>query len=88
MLKHLRPSTVERDIEDKPVEYATISSLHAYIVASQVEPTVWLWRRSPQRRFPAKAKKIKGAAGSIDVPLLGLSLRLADIHRDLLLPKS
>ncbi len=80
----LSPSSVERDLEDKPAEYATIPTLHAYIVASQTEPTVWLWLRSPRRRFPVKAKKITGPIGEIVIPSLGLTLRLADIYRDLL----
>jgi Uma2 family endonuclease len=80
----LSPSSVERDLEDKPAEYATIPSLHAYIAASQTEPAAWFWLRSPRGRFPAKAKKMMGPVGSIVIPSLGLSLALADIYRDLL----
>ena len=77
----LSKSSKQRYLSAKPVEYTSLDSLHAYIVASQDGPECWVWVRGADRRFPADASRIAGRDQVIAVPSLGITLELAEIYR-------
>jgi Uma2 family endonuclease len=80
----LSPSTQREDFERKPAEYMALPSLSAYLVLSQDEPRVWLWRRS-EAGWPDESTEIEGldAAVEIEVAATALSLPLAEIYAGL-----
>jgi Uma2 family endonuclease len=82
----LSPDSEKRDLVTKAGEYMAIASLEAYIVAEPEEATCYVWVRDALGRFPTQPVEIKGAAGVIDVPALGLSIALAAVYRHLLKP--
>lgn len=72
----LSPSSTFTDLEVKPAEYTSLSSLDTYIVASQDEPACLVWQRQPDGRFSAEPQEIEGRdkvltarCGSMDVQL-------------------
>jgi Uma2 family endonuclease len=77
----LSPSSEERDLETKPVEYLSIPTLQTYIVASQDEPVCLVWQRGADGTFPAEPVEIKGQAGIIRVARLSVEIALADVYR-------
>ena len=77
----LSKTSKQRDLSAKPVEYTSLDSLHAYIVASQDGPECWVWVRGADRQFPADAARIAGRDQIIAVPSLGITLVLAEIYR-------
>ena len=81
VLEVLSPSSEERDLSAKPSEYLALSTLLAYIVASQDEPMCYVWLRGPDGRFEEKPAEIKGRDQVIQVPALGIAISLADVYR-------
>ncbi len=47
----LSASSEERDLSAKPIEYMSLESLQAYIVASQDEPLCYVWLRGEDGAF-------------------------------------
>lgn len=85
ILEVLSPSSEERDLGSKPLEYLHLASLQAYIVASQEEPLCYVWQRSADGTFEEKPQTIKGRDAVIAVPRLGVAISLADIYHDIAL---
>ena len=83
LVEVLSPSSVHNDMKSKPAIYFQIPSLEAYIVASQDEPYLWVWQRSPDaaRAFPEKPDEIDDPAGVVALAHLGITLPLAEIYR-------
>lgn len=77
----LSPSSEERDLDIKPLEYLGIPTLQAYVVASQDELACLVWLRGPDGTFPAEPVEIKGHAGVIRVAQLSVEIALADVYR-------
>lgn len=77
----LSPSSEERDLDVKPLEYLCIPTLQAYIVASQDEPACLVWLRGADGTFPAEPVEIKGQPGVIRVAQLSVEIALADVYR-------
>jgi Uma2 family endonuclease len=77
----ISPSSIERDLGSKPAEYLALSSLQAYVVASQDEPMCYVWVRRPDGRFEERPAEIKGRDQVIQVPALGIAISLADVYR-------
>jgi Uma2 family endonuclease len=77
----LSPSTVREDFERKPAEYMALPSLSAYLVLSQDEPRVWLWRRS-DAGWPAEPAEIAGFDATVEIAVAGqtLTLPLGEIY--------
>jgi Uma2 family endonuclease len=77
----LSPSTQREDFERKPAEYMALPSLSAYLVLSQDEPRVWLWRRS-DAGWPAESVEIEGVDATVEITIAGraLSLPLAELY--------
>lgn len=78
----LSPSSGGRDMTIKLAEYTGLSSLEAYIVASQDEPFVWIWQRQGEgHAFAELPVEIAGRDETIDIAALGVSLPLGEIFR-------
>jgi Uma2 family endonuclease len=77
----LSPSTQREDFERKPTEYMALPSLSAYLVLSQDEPRVWLWRRT-DAGWPAESAEIEGWDAAVEVTIAGqvLALPLAELY--------
>jgi Uma2 family endonuclease len=76
----LSPSSLYIDMRDKAEEYTSLSSLAAYVVASQDEPRIWLWLRGEDGSFPKSPDMVFGPDGVLAVPKLGVALRLGEIY--------
>lgn len=75
----LSPSSVARDMDVKPIEYRSLPTVQAYIVASQDGAACLAWIRGADGTFPAQP--VEYAAGDvIAVPSLGVAIPLADIY--------
>ena len=70
----------KRDLGAKPMEYPSLTSLHAYIAASQDGPECWIWQRGPQGAFLVEPMRIVGHEEIIAVASLGVKLELAEIY--------
>ena len=81
LVEVLSPSSEERDLETKPEEYFGLSTLQAYIVASQDEVACLVWLRGPDGTFPAEPITVKGHAGVIRVPTLAVEIPLGEVYR-------
>jgi Uma2 family endonuclease len=81
LVEVLSPSTQHLDLNVKPPEYMSLSSLEAYIVASQEEACCWVWLRGADRGFPELPGEIAGLDRAIDIPALALSIPLEEIYR-------
>lgn len=79
----LSPSTSSNDLDVKPAEYLSLSSLDAYVIASQDEAAILVYERGKNRKFPAQPREISGTAAQLDIKGRGfaVSLRLADIYK-------
>ena len=82
----LSPSTSVADLDIKPAEYMSLATLGAYLVASQEEPALLIWRRGADGVFPAAAEELAGLDTSIDLRTSAgrIVLRLEDIYRGIL----
>lgn len=84
LVEVLSPSSAGRDLRLKVDEYLGLSTLEAYIVASQDEPIVWVWRRDVvSRAFAVEPVEIAGPERAITLEALDISLPLAQIYRGL-----
>jgi Uma2 family endonuclease len=77
----LSESSGERDLEIKPSEYLELTSLQAYIVASQDEPVCQMWLRGADGRFPAQPETIDGRDQVIHIPALSVAIPLEEVYR-------
>lgn len=77
----LSPSSEERDLSVKPLEYLSAPSLDTYIVASQDEILCYVWQRRANGTFTEAATEIRGPDKVIEIPALGVSIALAEIYR-------
>jgi Uma2 family endonuclease len=77
-------SSLQTDMREKADEYLTLPSLHAYVVASQDEPRVWVWLRGDDGKFPKEPTMIAGADQTLAVAALGLSISLGEVYAPLL----
>lgn len=75
----LSPSTAELDLSTKPAEYTSLSTLAAYIAASQDTPELTVRQRGADGVFPSTPATIRGRGARIEIAGLGISLSLADI---------
>lgn len=77
-----RSSTVT-DLEEKPVEYLALTSLEAYIVASQDEAACLVWARGADGKFPSEPVEFAGADAVLHLTCGGqnLTLSLGEVYR-------
>ncbi|MFZ1105327.1 MAG: Uma2 family endonuclease [Hyphomicrobiaceae bacterium] len=82
----LSPTTEEMDLNVKLSEYRGISSLQAYIAASQHEARCWIWLPGASGAIPEMPSEAAGLERSIDIPGLTLSIPLDEIYRGIVRP--
>lgn len=75
------PSSRLTDLAEKPEEYLSLETLHAYIVAEQDAPTWRVWQRGEDGAFPAEPTLL-GADDTVTIPALGVTLGIAAILAD------
>lgn len=78
----LSPSSLAIDFSEKAGEYTAILSLAHYLVLSQDEPRVWLWRRGDGGDF-GKPEMFVGGEETVPLPGLGVEMTLGDVYRRL-----
>ena len=76
----LSPSSLARDFGEKVGDYTALPSLRHYLVLSQDEPRVWLWKRGEDGAF-GSPEMIVGREESVPLEGLGLTLSLAELYR-------
>ncbi|MBB3997591.1 Uma2 family endonuclease [Aureimonas pseudogalii] len=76
----LSPSSLAIDFGEKAAEYTALPSLLHYLVLSQDEPRLWLWRRGEDGAF-GSPEMIAGRDESVTLDGLDLRLALADLYR-------
>jgi Uma2 family endonuclease len=81
LVEVLSPSSVVRDLKTKLREYTALSSLQAYIVASQDEPIVWIWQRNADGSFPSDPDECSGRSADLPIDHLGITIPLAELYR-------
>lgn len=79
----LSPSSTALDLTTKQREYTAIASLQTYLVCSQDEPRVWVWKRRPDGTWPVDAEEIVGRDASISLGRLDVELSMSAIFRDI-----
>lgn len=77
----LSPSSVALDLTTKTREYTSLASLRVYLVASQDEPRIWVWRRGADGTFPLDPDAIEGRDAMLALPEFGIDVPLAEIYR-------
>jgi Uma2 family endonuclease len=77
----LSPSSRRTDLAEKPDEYLSLETLHAYIVAEQDAPTWRVWQRGKDDTFPAEPT-LFGAADTVTIAALSMTLGIAAFMAD------
>lgn len=77
----LSPSSEERDLATKPVEYLGLQSLQAYIVARHDEPLCYVWLRNANGAFAPAPLVVKGRDQSMQISALSATIDLAEVYR-------
>ena len=77
----LSPSTESYDRGEKFERYKRIDSLTDYLLVSQEEPLVELWRKEGEGWI---LTPVTGMESEIPLPLLGIALRLTDLYEGVL----
>jgi Uma2 family endonuclease len=81
LVEILSPSTANDDFGDKQREYLALSSLHAYLIVAQDAVCVWAWIRGDDG-FPKKPEVIEMRDGAVTLPVLGVTVTLETIYRN------
>ena len=84
LVEVLSPSSVTLDLVIKSREYRSIPSLDAYIVASQDEPRLTVWRRMAKGAFPELPLELCDPKDEVRLEVLGCVVTIAEIYRRVL----
>jgi Uma2 family endonuclease len=76
----LSPSSLALDFGEKVEEYTALPALLHYVVLSQDEPRVWLWRRGEDGAF-GSPEMIVGRDAVLPLAGFGIELPLAELYR-------
>jgi Uma2 family endonuclease len=76
----LSPSTEAYDRGDKFTHYKSIPSLREYLLIAQHRPHVTHYVKQDDSSW--RYAEINGLDGSVDLPSLGITLKLSDIYQD------
>jgi Uma2 family endonuclease len=77
----LSPGTEKLDLNVKPPEYASLSSLQTYVVVNQDQRTCRVWQREADGDILSQPQIVSETSASIPLPSLGIVLRLDEIYR-------
>ena len=83
LVEVLSHSSEDRDLYVKPAEYLALSTLQAYIVASQDEVACVVWVRDSRGQFLADGIDVKGLDAVVEVKAMGVSIPLRQIYAGL-----
>ena len=85
LVEVLPPSSKDTDFRVKRLQYTSLPSLLAYVVASQDEAKAWLWLRDPETgAFPPEPQVLSGVGATLAVPALNIAIPVDEIYRGLL----
>ena len=79
----LSASSMHVDFHEKLDEYKALSALGTYVICAQDEARVWVWTRA-DGQWPDSPAILEGLTASIELPVLGVTLPLADVYRNVL----
>ena len=82
LVEVLSPSTMHVDFHEKLDEYKGLAALGSYLICAQDEARVWVWTRS-EDAWPDAPDVIEGLDGAVEVPVLGITLPLAEVYRNI-----
>jgi Uma2 family endonuclease len=80
LVEVLSPSTMHIDLHEKLDEYKGLAALGSHVICAQDEARVWVWTRSDG--WPDAPEVLEGLGAAVEVPVLGITLPLADIYRN------
>jgi Uma2 family endonuclease len=84
LVEVLSPSTMHVDFHEKLDEYKGLAALGSYLICAQDEARVWVWTRS-DGAWPDAPDVLEGLDAAVEVPVLGITLPLAEIYRNITL---
>lgn len=76
----LSPSSFHLDMVVKREEYLALPTLQAYVVASQDEPDLAVWRRGAAGGFPTEPEEVTGLDAELTLDGLGVTLPLRELY--------
>ncbi len=79
LVEVLSPSSAYVDMHEKLAEYLAMPTLLAYAVCAQDSRRVWLWRRD-ESGWPGRPAELFRAEDAVEIPLLALTIPLADLY--------
>jgi len=79
----LSPETQKDDRTVKLAEYDAVPSIAHYVLVEQSEPLVHIYRRGATGDFDLNPQEISGLEGSFELPAIGVSMTMAEIHEGL-----
>ncbi len=81
ILEVLAPSTRNFDLNTKRKEYFRIPSLCHYLLLDSESMTALLYTRTRGEVWPKEPEVVQGAQAQVNLPALGITLRLRDLYR-------
>jgi Uma2 family endonuclease len=81
IIEVLSPSTELTDKREKLVNYRTLETLHEYVLVSQDEIKVEVYRKDTQGNWSTQTL---GKSDNLELNSVGLTLTMADIYEDVL----
>jgi Uma2 family endonuclease len=82
LVEVLSPSTMHVDFHEKLDEYRGLPALGTYLIFAQDEARVWVWTRS-DGAWPEAPEVLEGMEAAVQVPILGITLPLAELYRNI-----
>ncbi|HEX3179775.1 MAG TPA: Uma2 family endonuclease [Beijerinckiaceae bacterium] len=84
LVEVLSPSTLHIDFHEKLDEYKGLPALGTYLICAQDDARVWVWTRQ-DGAWPDAPEVLEGLDAIVQVPILGITLPLAEIYRNVTL---
>lgn len=82
LVEVLSPSTMHVDFHEKLDEYKGLQPLGSYVICAQDEARVWVWTRD-EGAWPDAPEVLEGLDAAVALPVLGITLPLAQIYRNI-----
>jgi Uma2 family endonuclease len=76
----LSPETQREDRTLKLADYNATPSIAHYVLVEPSEPLVHVYHRGPHGDFELRPAEIRGLEGSLELPEVGVMLRMAEIY--------
>jgi Uma2 family endonuclease len=82
LIEVFSPSTMHVDFHEKLEEYKGLAGLGSYMICAQDAARVWVWTRQ-EGMWPDEPEVLEGIDASTQIPVLGISVPLAEIYRNI-----